>query len=116
LGVKGTSYEQLCGKGAHQIGFDEVDLERATHYACEDADFTLRLHHVLRPEVRALASLEYIYQLEILVSRVLFEGKVACGIEWRPAGGDYGESGGESGRDGTGSECGAAAGDFFWWV
>ena len=73
LGVKGTSYEQLCGKGAHQIGFDEVDLERATHYACEDADFTLRLHHVLRPEVRALASLEYIYQLEILVSRVLFE-------------------------------------------
>lgn len=73
LGVKGMSYEQLCGKGAHQIGFDEVDLERATHYACEDADFTLRLHHVLRPEVRALASLEYIYQLEILVSRVLFE-------------------------------------------
>ena len=73
LGVKGTSYEQLCGKGAHQIGFDEVDLERATHYACEDADFTLRLHNVLRPEVRALASLEYIYQLEMLVSRVLFE-------------------------------------------
>lgn len=73
LGIKGTSYEQLCGKGVHQIGFDEVDLERATHYACEDADFTLRLHHVLRPEVRALSSLEYIYQLEILVSRVLFE-------------------------------------------
>ncbi len=73
LGVKGTSYEQLCGKGAHQIGFDEVDLERATHYACEDADFTLRLHNLLRPEVRALASLEYIYQLEMLVSRVLFE-------------------------------------------
>jgi DNA polymerase-1 len=73
LGIKGTSYEQLCGKGVHQIGFDEVDLERATHYACEDADFTLRLHQVLRPEVRALASLEYIYQLEMLVSRVLFE-------------------------------------------
>ena len=73
LGIKGTSYEQLCGKGVHQIGFDEVDLERATHYACEDADFTLRVHQVLRPEVRALASLEYIYQLEILVSRVLFE-------------------------------------------
>ena len=73
LGIKGMSYEQLCGKGAHQIGFDEVDLERASHYACEDADFTLRLHRVLRPEVKALASLEYIYQLEILVSRVLFE-------------------------------------------
>ena len=73
LGIKGMSYEQLCGKGAHQIGFDEVDLERASHYACEDADFTLRLHQVLRPEVKALASLEYIYQLEILVSRVLFE-------------------------------------------
>jgi DNA polymerase-1 len=73
LGIKGTSYEQLCGKGAHQIGFDEVDLERATHYACEDADFTLRLHNVLREQVRAQAPLEYIYQLEILVSRVLFE-------------------------------------------
>jgi len=40
LGIKGVTYEEICGKGAHQIGFDQVDLERATQYACEDADFT----------------------------------------------------------------------------
>jgi DNA polymerase-1 len=73
LGIKGVSYEELCGKGAHQIGFDQVDLERATHYACEDADFTLRLHAVLRPQVRQAPKLEYIYALEMQASRVLFE-------------------------------------------
>lgn len=73
LGIKGVSYEELCGKGAHQIGFDEVDIARAAHYAAEDADFTLRLHRVLRPMVTANARLDDIYRLEMRVSRVLFE-------------------------------------------
>ncbi|MCX7223810.1 MAG: DNA polymerase I, partial [Burkholderiales bacterium] len=73
LGVKGVTFEELCGKGAHQICFDEVDLERATQYACEDADFTMRLHDVLRPQVKSDARLEFVYQLEMKVSRVLFE-------------------------------------------
>jgi DNA polymerase-1 len=73
LGVKGVTFEELCGKGAHQICFDEVDLERATQYACEDADFTMRLHDVLRPQVKNDARLEFVYQLEMKVSRVLFE-------------------------------------------
>jgi len=73
LGIKGVSYEEICGKGAHQIGFDQVDLERATQYACEDADFTMRLHAVLRPQVRQAPKLEYIYMLEMQASRVLFE-------------------------------------------
>ena len=73
LGVKGVSFEELCGKGVHQICFDEVDLERATQYACEDADFTMRLHEVLRPQVKRDARLEFVYQLEMKVSRVLFE-------------------------------------------
>ncbi|MEY3628664.1 MAG: polymerase, partial [Pseudomonadota bacterium] len=73
LGVKGVTFEELCGKGAHQICFDEVDLERATQYACEDADFTLRLHEVLRPQVKNDARLEFVYELEMKVSRVLFE-------------------------------------------
>lgn len=73
LGIKGVSYEEICGKGAHQIGFDQVDLERATQYACEDADFTLRLQEVLRPKVRLEPKLEYIYALEMQTSRVLFE-------------------------------------------
>lgn len=73
LGVKGLTYEEICGKGVHQIGFDEVDLERATQYACEDADYTLRLHRELRAQVQANSKLEFIYTLEMQVSRVLFE-------------------------------------------
>jgi DNA polymerase-1 len=73
LGIKGVSYEEICGKGAHQIGFDQVDLERATQYACEDADFTFRLHAELRPNIRQEPKLEYVYALEMQTSRVLFE-------------------------------------------
>ena len=71
LGRSGISYEDLCGKGAKQIGFDEVAVDKAGHYACEDADFTLQLHQALRPRVAADAGLERISQLEIQVSRVL---------------------------------------------
>lgn len=71
LGVSGASYEDLCGKGAKQIGFDEVAIDIAGHYAAEDADFTLQLHQVLRPMVAADAGLEAIYKLEVQVSGVL---------------------------------------------
>ncbi|CAM5195102.1 DNA polymerase I OS=Castellaniella defragrans OX=75697 GN=polA PE=3 SV=1 [Castellaniella defragrans] len=71
LGLTGTTYEDLCGKGARQIGFDEVDVERAGHYAAEDADFTLRLHEVLYPKVRAEPGLERIYELEVRTSAAL---------------------------------------------
>src|SRR5690606_23322093 len=63
LGRTGVNYEDLCGKGAKQICFDEIDVERASHYACEDADFTLQLHQVLRPKVAADAGLERTYRL-----------------------------------------------------
>jgi len=71
LGRVGTTYEDLCGKGAKQICFDEVEVEKAAFYGSEDADFTLQLHQVLRPKVAADPGLEYIYQLEIQTSRVL---------------------------------------------
>ncbi|MVW73400.1 DNA polymerase I [Bordetella sp. 15P40C-2] len=71
LGRSGVTYEELCGKGAKQICFDEVAVDKAGHYACEDADFTLQLHNALRPRVAADPGLERIYQLEIQVSRVL---------------------------------------------
>jgi DNA polymerase-1 len=71
LGRSGLTYEQLCGKGVNQICFDEVAVERAAHYAAEDADFTLQMHNVLRPRVRAEAGLEFVYQLELQVSGVL---------------------------------------------
>ncbi|WP_041682916.1 DNA polymerase I [Pusillimonas sp. T7-7] len=71
LGRIGTTYEDLCGKGAKQIGFDEIDVDKASHYACEDADFTLQLHQVLRPKVLADPGLENIYQLEVQASATL---------------------------------------------
>lgn len=71
LGRAGVSYESMCGKGASQIGFDEVSLDIASFYASEDADFTLQLHRVLYPQVQADERLLYTYQLEIPVSRVL---------------------------------------------
>ena len=71
LGLTGTTYEDLCGKGARQIGFDEVALDQAAHYAAEDADFTLRLHQVLYPQVQAESGLDDTYELEIRTSEVL---------------------------------------------
>ncbi|QWD63732.1 DNA polymerase I [Polynucleobacter sp. MWH-UH2A] len=62
LGVKTIRYEEVCGKGAHQIGFDQVDLQVATDYAAEDADITLRLHQELWPQIQGNPGLLYVYQ------------------------------------------------------
>lgn len=51
LGLNTITYENLCGKGVKQIGFAEVLIEDAVPYACEDADFALRLHEVLLEEM-----------------------------------------------------------------
>ncbi len=52
LGVKTISYDEVVGKGAKQIGFDQVDIDTATRYAAEDADITLQLHQTLAPQLR----------------------------------------------------------------
>ncbi len=73
LGVKTLTYAEVAGKGAKQIGFDEVDLETATRYAAEDADITLQLHHNLYPQISPDARLEYVYrEIEVPVSQILF--------------------------------------------
>ncbi|WP_353191494.1 DNA polymerase I [Pandoraea pnomenusa] len=72
LGVTTVKYEDVCGKGAKQIGFDEVSVERATEYAAEDADITLRLHRALYPDVAREATLEFVYgNIEMPTARVL---------------------------------------------
>ncbi len=72
LGVKTIHYEEVAGKGAGQISFSQVDLQRATDYSAEDADVTLQLHQVLGPRIAADAKLNRIYAgIEIPVSRVL---------------------------------------------
>ena len=62
LGEKTISYEEVCGKGVHQITFDQVNLETATAYAAEDADITLRLHHAMYPAIAADEKLLKIYK------------------------------------------------------
>ncbi len=62
LGYDTVRYEDVAGKGAKQISFAEVELERATAYAAEDADITLRLHTVLRPQLAAEPRLESVYR------------------------------------------------------
>lgn len=72
LGVKTIRYEEVCGKGVHQISFDQVDPKIATDYAAEDADITMRLHLELWPQIQANPGLLYIYEkVEMPAMRVL---------------------------------------------
>jgi DNA polymerase I len=72
VGRKGISYEDLCGKGAHQISFAQVDIAKASEYSCEDSDQTLDVHLALWPKLQANDKLSGIYQLEIESSESLF--------------------------------------------
>ncbi len=73
LGLPTISYDDVTGKGANRIGFEEVSVDRATQYSSEDADITLRLHGVLYPQVAADAKLATIYSnIEMPVREVLF--------------------------------------------
>ncbi len=62
LGLKTIRYEDVCGKGAKQITFNQVDVVRATEYAAEDADVTLQLHQALWPQLEALPRLKTLYE------------------------------------------------------
>ena len=73
LDWKTIAYAEVCGKGASQIGFDQVSVEHATEYSAEDADVTLRLHRHLHPQLAADAKLERLYrEIEMPVREVLF--------------------------------------------
>ncbi|MDE2366119.1 MAG: DNA polymerase I, partial [Betaproteobacteria bacterium] len=74
LDVRAISYDDVTGKGAGRIGFDQVDIERAAQYAAEDADITLRLHQHLYPQIESDNRLDYVYRaLEMPVMEILFE-------------------------------------------
>ena len=72
LGRAGIDYEALCGKGAHQIPFAQVPVDKAAYYGCEDADQTLEVHQALWPRLRAEPGLARVYALEIATSEVLY--------------------------------------------
>jgi DNA polymerase I len=62
LGLKTISYEEVTGRGARQISFDQVPVEKASEYAAEDADVTLRLHRALWAQLTSVPALARLYE------------------------------------------------------
>lgn len=62
LGYSTITFEDIAGKGAKQLTFNQIELEKAAEYAAEDADITLQLHQVLWPQITAIPGLMTIYQ------------------------------------------------------
>jgi DNA polymerase-1 len=62
LGVRTIHYEDVAGKGAKQITFNQVDVDRAAEYSAEDADITLQLHLALWPQIEAQPTLKAVYE------------------------------------------------------
>ena len=62
LGIRTIHYEDVAGKGAKQIPFSQVPVDKAAEYSAEDADVTLRLHHVLWPRIAAVPALRTLYE------------------------------------------------------
>ncbi len=72
LGRTGVSFEGLCGKGAKQMTIGQVAVDLVSNYACEDAEMTLAVHHVLWPRLELDPKLRSVYELEMASSEALF--------------------------------------------
>jgi DNA polymerase-1 len=72
LGRRGLSYEDLCGKGAAQIPFSQVEVGQATTYSGEDSEMAVQVHELLWPQLEAEPGLRYVYeQIEMPVAQLL---------------------------------------------
>ena len=76
LGIATIKYEEVVGKGAKQITFDQVDLDTATRYAAEDADVALQLHETLWPKLAAVP------ELAQRLHRHRAAARAACSSRW----------------------------------
>ncbi|MEI7611527.1 MAG: DNA polymerase I [Betaproteobacteria bacterium] len=73
LGLQTISFEQLCGKGVNQIGFNQVAVEQASEYGAEDSDLCLQLHARLFPQIEESQGLAKVYgEIEIPSREILF--------------------------------------------
>jgi DNA polymerase-1 len=73
LGYTTIPYVDVCGKGAGQICFDQVELARATEYAGEDSDITLRLHQSMLGHVESNEGLDYVYKKIELPTQIVLQ-------------------------------------------
>jgi DNA polymerase-1 len=76
LDHKMTSLEELCGKGKDFIPFDQVPIDCARQYSCEDADITWRLRAKFEPQLEALQLARLFHEIELPLVEVLAE------MEW----------------------------------
>ena len=85
LGHTMTAYEQLCGKGKQQLGFDVVPVDAARDYSCEDVDVTMRLRARLQPQLEQHAMLPLLRDMEVPLVSVLadmeYDG-IAIDLPW----------------------------------
>jgi DNA polymerase-1 len=73
LGLATIPFEDLCGKGASQIGFNQVAVDQAAEYGAEDSDLCLRLHERLYPQITAAPGLARVYgEIEVPARDILF--------------------------------------------
>ena len=56
LDYKTVHFEDIAGKGAKQLTFNQIDIDKAGHYAAEDADITMRLHEAIYPQLAKITS------------------------------------------------------------
>jgi DNA polymerase-1 len=72
LDRSGLSYEDVCGRGAQQIPFAQVEVGRAAEYACEDSEMCVHVHRTLWPQLEAQPKLREVYEsIEMPVSALL---------------------------------------------
>jgi len=80
LGMQSIQYEDIAGKGAKQIAFNQLEVDRAAEYSAADADLTLRLHEALWPQLEAQPRLREVYEtIEQPLTPVLFRME-RCGV------------------------------------
>ena len=77
LDHKNITFEEVAGKGRCALTFDQVTLDKACAYSCEDADVTLRAYHVLRPQLEELGLMPLLENVEIPLIPVLMEMEMA---------------------------------------
>ena len=73
LNHKTITYGDVAGKGKKAVTFDQVTIEQAVPYACEDADITLRAYKVLQPQLEALELMPLMQKVEMPLVQVLME-------------------------------------------
>jgi DNA polymerase I len=73
LGHKNITYSEVAGKGKNALTFDQVTLDQAVPYACEDADITLRAYEALRPQLEEVGVMSLMERVEMPLVPVLME-------------------------------------------